>query len=63
MLASSASLWSVVPGAVLAGFCAGVLSALLGIGGAVVSTPMVRLLGGPPSKPWVRPFRRSSPVR
>lgn len=48
MLASSASLWSVVPGAVLAGFCAGVLSALLGIGGAVVSTPMVRLLGGTP---------------
>lgn len=48
MLASSTSLWLVVPGAVLAGFVAGMLSGLLGIGGAVVSTPMVRLLGGTP---------------
>lgn len=48
MVASSTPLWLVVPGAVLAGFVAGVLSALLGIGGAVVSTPMVRLLGGTP---------------
>lgn len=48
MLASSTPLWLVVPGAVLAGFAAGVLSALLGIGGAVVTTPMVRLLGGTP---------------
>lgn len=48
MLASSTPLWLVVSGAVLAGFGAGVLSALLGIGGAVVTTPMVRLLGGTP---------------
>lgn len=48
MLAASAPLWLVVSGAVLAGFCAGVLSALLGIGGAVVTTPVVRLLGGTP---------------
>ena len=33
---------------VAAGFGAGVLSALLGIGGAVVTTPAVRMLGAPP---------------
>lgn len=48
MLASSTSLWLVVPAAVLAGFGAGVLAALLGIGGASVTTPIVRLLGGTP---------------
>ncbi len=42
------SLLVVVPVAVLAGFGAGVLSALLGIGGAVVTTPVVRVLGGTP---------------
>lgn len=40
--------WVVVVGAVLAGFGAGVVSALLGIGGAVITTPVVRLLGGTP---------------
>ena len=40
--------WLVAVGAVVAGFGAGVLSALLGIGGAVVTTPVVRLLGATP---------------
>ena len=35
-------------GTVFAGFCAGVLSALLGIGGAIVTTPAVRALGATP---------------
>ena len=40
--------WQVAVGALLAGFASGVLAALLGIGGAVVTTPVVRLLGGTP---------------
>ncbi|MEZ5238647.1 MAG: sulfite exporter TauE/SafE family protein [Microthrixaceae bacterium] len=40
--------WQVVVAAVAAGFASGVLAALLGIGGAVVTTPVVRLLGGTP---------------
>ena len=48
MLAAEAPDWLVVLGAVAAGFAAGVLSALLGIGGAVITTPVVRLLGGTP---------------
>ncbi len=48
VLAVNLPTWVVVAGAVLAGFGAGVLSALLGIGGAVVTTPVVRLLGATP---------------
>lgn len=48
MVASGVPAWVVVLGAVAAGFGAGVLSALLGIGGAVITTPVVRLLGGTP---------------
>ncbi|MEZ5267784.1 MAG: sulfite exporter TauE/SafE family protein [Microthrixaceae bacterium] len=48
LLGSTGSPWLVIPAAVLAGFGAGMLSALLGIGGAVVTTPVVRLLGGAP---------------
>jgi hypothetical protein len=48
VLAAEAPDWLVVLGAVAAGFAAGVLSALLGIGGAVITTPVVRLLGGTP---------------
>lgn len=40
--------WFAVGGAVLAGFVSGVLSAMMGIGGAVVTTPAVRVLGGTP---------------
>lgn len=38
----------VVLGALAVGFGAGVLSALMGIGGAVVSTPAIRVLGATP---------------
>lgn len=48
VLASSSPVWLVIPAALLAGFGAGVLAALLGIGGASVTTPMVRLVGGTP---------------
>jgi len=48
VLAAEAPRWIVVLGAVAAGFGSGVLSALLGIGGAVITTPVVRLLGGSP---------------
>lgn len=48
MLAAEMPTWLVVLGAVVAGFGAGVLSALLGIGGAVVTTPAIRLLGATP---------------
>jgi uncharacterized membrane protein YfcA len=40
--------WLAVAGAVAAGFVSGVLSAMMGIGGAVVTTPAVRMLGGTP---------------
>lgn len=48
MIAAEVPTWVVVIGAVAAGFGAGMLSALLGIGGAVITTPVVRLLGGTP---------------
>ena len=48
MLALELPTWAVVVAALVAGFGAGVLSALLGIGGAVITTPVVRLLGGTP---------------
>ncbi|MFV0316289.1 MAG: sulfite exporter TauE/SafE family protein [Microthrixaceae bacterium] len=48
MIGSTGPLWAVIPLAVVAGFGAGMLSALLGIGGAVVTTPVVRMLGGTP---------------
>lgn len=48
MLAAQVSPWLVAAGAVVAGFASGVLSALLGIGGAVITTPVVRVLGGTP---------------
>jgi uncharacterized membrane protein YfcA len=40
--------WLAMAGAVAAGFVSGVLSAMMGIGGAVVTTPAVRALGGTP---------------
>lgn len=48
VLALELPTWVVVVGAVLAGFGAGVMSAMLGIGGAVITTPVVRLLGATP---------------
>lgn len=48
IIATEFSPWVVAVGAVLAGFGAGVLSALLGIGGAIVTTPAVRALGATP---------------
>ncbi len=48
VLAIEVSEAAVALAAVAAGFASGVLSALLGIGGAVVTTPVVRLLGGTP---------------
>ena len=48
MLAVELPGWAVALGAVVAGFGAGILSALLGIGGAVITTPVVRVLGGTP---------------
>lgn len=38
----------VIAAAVVVGFCAGVLAGMLGIGGAVISTPAVRVLGASP---------------
>jgi uncharacterized membrane protein YfcA len=48
VLAFEASELLIALAAVAAGFAAGMLSALLGIGGAVVTTPVVRLLGATP---------------
>lgn len=47
-MAATLPTWQVAVAAMLAGFASGVLAALLGIGGAVVTTPVVRLLGGTP---------------
>jgi len=43
--AAEIAVWSAT---LAVGFCAGVLSALLGVGGAVVTTPAVRVLGATP---------------
>ncbi len=48
MIATEVPGWLAVLGAVVAGFAAGVISALLGIGGASITTPMVRLVGATP---------------
>jgi hypothetical protein len=48
VLAAAIPDWLAALGAVTAGFASGMLSALLGIGGAVVTTPAVRVLGGTP---------------
>ncbi len=50
MLAAQYPLWVVVPGAAIVGFASGIVSGLLGIGGATVTTPGVRLLGGTPTE-------------
>ena len=47
MIASTLLSWSSLL-ALIAGFLSGILSALLGIGGAVVSTPAIRAIGASP---------------
>jgi len=44
----TAAEFAVASATLAVGFCAGVLSALLGVGGAVVTTPAVRVLGATP---------------
>jgi uncharacterized membrane protein YfcA len=47
----------------LLGFLTGMLSALFGIGGAIVSNPGLRALGAAPWSPSAPPSPRSSPGR